>query len=219
LEKAVVARFQDYLPKLTRPVRTGVHPNTAFALAEALDYARANGKAEFEKTLVSRSHFYFGSDAGCPLHYEPSGEDFFSPCLEEADLMRRVLPPAEFARWLKKFLPGLSPERLSARKAFSLVPAVVSDPTDPRLVHLDGLNLTRAWTLKGIARALPARDSRRAALWKASEEHGRAGLSRVSSGNYEGEHWLASFAVYLLTDAGASNCSSFFSPKGSKAGF
>ena len=200
LEKAIVSRYQDYLPKLTRPVRTGVHPNTAFALGEALDYARATHKADFEKTLVSRSHFYFGGDTACPLAYEPSGEDFFSPCLEEADLMRRVLKPAEFSRWLKKFLPGLSPRALSPKKAFSLTPAVVADPTDPRLVHLDGLNLTRAWTLKGIAGALPARDPRRALLQKASEEHARAGLGRVSSGNYEGEHWLASFAVYLLTE-------------------
>jgi Protein of unknown function (DUF2891) len=197
LEKAIVARYQDYLPKLTRPVRTGVHPNTAFALAEALDYARATGKGDFEKTIVSRAHFYFGADTVCPLHYEPSGEDFFSPCLQEADLMRRVLTPAEFGKWLKKFFP-----RLSARKSFSLIPAVVVDPTDPRLVHLDGLNLTRAWTLKGIARALPAKDARRPLLLRVSEEHARAGLARVSSGNYEGEHWLASFAVYMLTDVG-----------------
>ncbi len=199
LEKAIVARYQDYLPKLTRPVRTGVHPNTAFALAEALDYARATGRADFENTIVSRSHFYFGSDTACPLNYEPSGEDFFSPCLEEADLMRRVLPQKEFAKWLKKFLPSLSPPTLTQKKAFLLEPAVVADPTDPRLVHLDGLNLTRAWTLKGIAAALPARDARRAVLLKAADEHARAGLARVSSGNYEGEHWLASFAVYLQT--------------------
>jgi hypothetical protein len=199
LEKAIVTRFQDYLPKLTRPVRTGVHPNTAFALAEALDYARATGKGDFEKTLVSRSHFYFGSDVGCPIGYEPSGEDFFSPCLEEADLMRRVLTPAEFGKWLKKFLPGLSPSALPARKPFSLAPAAVVDPTDPRLVHLDGLNLTRAWTLRAIARALPGNDARRPLLIKVSDEHATAGLARVSSGNYEGEHWLVSFAVYLLT--------------------
>jgi hypothetical protein len=199
LEKAIVTRYQDYLPKLTRPVRTGIHPNTAFALAEAIDYARATGKGDFEKTLVSRSHFYFGPDTACPIGYEPSGEDFFSPCLEEADLMRRVLPPAEFGKWLKKFLPGLSPSNLPTRKVFSLTPAVVADPTDPRLVHLDGLNLTRAWTLRAIAHALPPKDPRRPLLLKASEEHARAGLARVSSGNYEGEHWLASFAVYLLT--------------------
>ena len=202
LEKAVVARFLEYLPKLTRPVRTGIHPNTAFALAEALDYARATGKADLLKTIVSRSHYYYGADRACPLAYEPSGEDFFSPCFEEADLMRRVLPQAEFSRWLKKFLPSLSPA--ISKKRFALEPAVVADPTDPRLVHLDGLNLTRAWTMKGIASALPATDSRRGVLETSSAEHARAGLARVSSGNYEGEHWLASFAVYLLTDAGLS---------------
>lgn len=202
LEKAVVARFLDYLPKLTRPVRTGVHPNTAFALAEALDYARATGKVELEKTVVSRSHYYYGADRACPLAYEPSGEDFFSPCFEEADLMRRVLPQAEFSRWLKKFLPSLSPSL--SKKGFSMTPAVVADPTDPRLVHLDGLNLSRAWTMKAISHALPAGDARRAVLDAAGAEHAAAGLTRVSSGNYEGEHWLASFAVYLLTDAGLS---------------
>jgi hypothetical protein len=202
LEKAVVARFLDYLPKLTRPVRTGVHPNTAFALAEALDYARATGKADLEKTVVSRSHYYYGADRACPLAYEPSGEDFFSPCFEEADLMRRVMPQAEFSKFLKGFLPSLSPAL--SKKAFALEPAVVADPTDPRLVHLDGLNLTRAWTMRGIASALPQGDPRRGVLENSAQEHARAGLARVSSGNYEGEHWLASFAVYLLTDAGRS---------------
>jgi hypothetical protein len=202
LADAVVGRLLDYLPKLTRPVRTGVHPNTAFALGEALDYARTTGRADLEKTVVSRSHYYFGSDTRCPLAYEPSGEDFFSPCFEEADLMRRVLSQKDFSRWLKKFLPSLSPGL--SKKAFSLAPAVAADPTDPRLVHLDGLNLSRAWAMKGIASALPAQDARRRVLESSSEEHARAGLARVSSGNYEGEHWLASFAVYLLTDAGRS---------------
>ena len=202
LEKAVVGRFLDYLPKLTRPVRTGVHPNTAFALGEALDYARGTGKPDLEKTVVSRSHYYYGADRACPLAYEPSGEDFFSPCFEEADLMRRVLPQPEFSRWLKKFLPSLTPAL--SKKAFALEPAVVADPTDPRLVHLDGLNLTRAWAMNGISKALPPGDSRRAVLEASSAEHTRAGLARVSSGNYEGEHWLASFAVYLLTDTGLS---------------
>lgn len=195
LEDAVVKRFVDYLPKLTHPVRTGVHPNTAFALAQALDYARAAGRKDFEKILLSRSHFYYGQDRNCPLSYEPSGEDFFSPCLAEADLMRRVLVPREYVRWLGLFLP-----QLSRGKALRLSPAVVSDPTDPKLVHLDGLNLSRAWMLRGIARGLPPSDSRRALLLKAADAHATAGLARVASGSYEGEHWLASFAVYLLTE-------------------
>ena len=146
LEDAIVARFHAYLPKLTLPIRSGVHQNTAFALALALDYARATDRKDFEKILQSRASFYYGQDRACPLSYEPSGEDFLSPCLAEADLMRRVLSPSDFSRWLKRFLPQLSP-----MKTFPLSPEVVTDPTDPRLVHLDGLNLSRAWMLKGIA--------------------------------------------------------------------
>ena len=159
LEDATVARLQDYLPKLTRPVRSGIHPNTAFALAQALDYARASHRADLEKILISRANFYYGSDRACPLTYEPSGEDFFSPCLAEADLMRRALAPKEYGRWLKRFLP-----QLSAHKAFALTPVSAADPTDPRLVHLDGLNLSRAWMLRGIAQGMPQNDSRRAVL-------------------------------------------------------
>jgi len=197
LAQTIAARLKDFLPKLANPIRTGVHPNTAFALGEALDYARAAGDAELEKLVVKRAREYYENDRACPLAYEPSGEDFFSPCLEEADLMRRVLARADFAKWLQLLLPGLA-----AGKPFPLSPAVVTDPTDPRLVHLDGVNLTRAWTMRAIARALPPADGRRKILETAADAHATAGLARVSSGNYEGEHWLASFAVYLLTEAG-----------------
>ena len=200
LAKTIAARLKDFLPKLTNPIRTGVHPNTAFALGEALDYARVAGDKDLEDVVTRRAREYYGRDRACPLAYEPSGEDFFSPCLEEADLMRRVLSRAEFARRLRLLLPDVA-----SGKPFPLSPAVVTDPTDPRLVHLDGLNLTRAWTLRGIAGALPASDPRRLALLSQAQAHAKAGLERVSSGNYEGEHWLASFAVYLLTDAGFSN--------------
>ena len=199
LVNSLVGRLKDFLPKLASPIRTGVHPNTAFALGEALDYARVAGDAELEKLVVKRARDYYEKDRVCPLAYEPSGEDFFSPCLEEADLMRRVLPREEFSKWLTGFFPGLAGD-----KSFPLSPAVVTDPTDPRLVHLDGVNLTRAWTLAAVARALPSSDTRRRSLEGAAGEHARAGLARVSSGNYEGEHWLASFAVYLLTDAGSN---------------
>jgi hypothetical protein len=195
VETAVVARLRDYLPKLTRPVRSGIHPNTAFALALALDYARDSGDRELERVIVARAHYYFGADRSCPVAYEPSGEDFLSPCLAEADLMRRVMSPREYGAWLRHFLPALS----APRRSVGLAPAVVSDPTDPRLVHLDGLNLSRAWMLRGIASGLPAKDGRRGILIAASDAHAAAGLARVTSGNYEGEHWLASFAVYLLT--------------------
>ncbi len=195
LESAVVNRFQDYLPKLTRPVRSGIHPNTAFALSQALDYARATRRPDLEKILLSRSSFYYGQDRACPLAYEPSGEDFFSPCLAEADLMRRVLPAKDYGKWLKRFLPQLSPH-----KTFPLSPVTVTDPTDPRLIHWDGLNLSRAWMLRGIANGLAPADSRRGVLLKAAAAHEEAGLARVTSGDYAGEHWLASFAVYLLTE-------------------
>jgi hypothetical protein len=194
LENAVVGRFQDYLPKLTLPVRSGVHPNTAFALAQALDYARATGRKDLEKILIARASFYYGQDRACPLSYEPSGEDFFSPCLAEADLMRRVLSPKDFGKWLKRFLP-----QLSGNKKFPLTPVTATDPTDPKLVHLDGLNLSRAWMLRGIAEGLPASDARRAVLLKTAALHEVSGLARVTSGDYAGEHWLATFAVYLLT--------------------
>ena len=196
LEDAVAARFADFLPKLTTPIRTGVHPNTAFALAEALDWARGVGRADLEKIVVARSRDFYAKDRACPFAYEPSGEDFFSPCLEEADLMRRVLSRPEFSAWLDRFWPQLT------NSGVALSPAVVTDPTDPKLVHLDGLNLSRAWTLSGIASALPASDPRRAKLSRSADEHARAGLARVSSGNYEGEHWLASFAIRLITRAG-----------------
>ena len=106
-----------------------------------------------------------------------------------------MLAPREFAKWLRGFLP-----QLSKGKTLRLTPAIVTDPTDPKLVHLDGLNLSRAWMLRGIAQGLPAKDSRRAILLKAADTHAAAGLARVSSGNYEGEHWLATFAVYLMTE-------------------
>ena len=199
LVQALVGRLKDFLPKLASPIRTGVHPNTAFALGEALDYARAAGDTALASLATRRARDYYERDRACPLAYEPSGEDFFSPCLEEADLMRRVMPREGFAKWLRLFLPSLV-----AGKPFPLSPAVVTDPTDPRLVHLDGLNLTRAWTLRSIARALPSSDPRRKVLEASASKHAEAGLARVSSGNYEGEHWLASFAVYLLTNAGAS---------------
>src|ERR1700693_129808 len=159
LAETLVARLEDFLPKLTSPIRTGVHPNTAFALGEALDYSKAAGDKELAEAVARRARDYYARDRSCPLAYEPSGEDFFSPCMEEADLMRRVLPAADFSSWLRGFLPGLA-----AKRRFPLSPAVVSDPTDPRLVHLDGLNLTRAWTLKSVARALSATDPRRPLL-------------------------------------------------------
>lgn len=196
LEDALVKRYLSFLHKQTYPIRTGVHPNTAFGLAFALDYARTVKHDKLAVLIEERSRTYFAKDADAPARWEPGGADFFSPSLMEADLMRRVLPAAEFRPWLASFLPKLAlgePKNL-------LEPATVSDRTDPQIVHLDGLNLSRAWCMKGIARALPADDSTRKVLTEAATRHALAGLTHVASGDYVGEHWLASFAVFMLAD-------------------
>lgn len=195
LAAAFVARYKAFQPKLTYPIRVGTHPNTAFGLAFALDYARSTGDKEFEALLVERAKTYFGADRAYPAAWEPGGEDFFSPALLEADLMRRVLPPGEFALWLTDFLPALG--RGGPRSL--VTSAVVTDRTDPKIVHLDGLNLSRAWCLKGISAALPAADPRKGPLLKSAETHLDASLPNVASGDYAGEHWLASFALYALS--------------------
>ena len=194
LARAFASRYLDFLPRQTYPIRTGVHPNTAFGLAFALDWARATGHAELERLVVERARSYYLLDRDCPAGWEPGGEDFFSPCLMEADLMRRVLPAREYDPWLKAFLPGLGRDRDAGR----FVPAVVADRTDPKIVHLDGLNLSRAWCLYGIAAAQPRGSASRRALVRLGDTHARAAMAHVTSGNYEGEHWLASFALLAL---------------------
>jgi hypothetical protein len=198
LEQRLVAAVKEYLPKLTYPVRTGVHPDTGFALGQILDYARTVGDRELEALVTSRALAYYSQDRDYPVAYEPSGEDFFSSGLNEADLMRRVMEPKAFAMWLDGFWPGLRRGKLGAWGK----PAEVSDLSDPKIVHLVGLNLSRAWTLRGIASALPVKDSRRAQLLTSAAAHGEAGLKYVFSGHYEGEHWLGTFAVYHLTEVG-----------------
>ncbi len=188
-------KYLSFLPKQNYPIRTGVHPNTAFGLAFALDYARAVGNKKLEFLIVERSRTYYAHDTNYPASWEPGGEDFFSPALIEADLMRRVMSKTEFAAWFHRFLPGVS--RGQPRQL--LQPAIVTDRTDPKLVHLDGLNLSRAWCMRSIANALRRNDPARRVLARSAASHANAGLTHVASGNYEGEHWLASFAVYLLT--------------------
>jgi len=195
LAEEIIKLYVDFLPKQTYPIRRGVHPNTAFGIAFALDYARQAGKAELEKLLLERSLAYFGGDAGCPAAWEPDGDDFFSPCLMEAELMRRILPPDEFPEWFHRFIPGLA----QGEPKSLLEPADVSDRSDPRIVHLDGLNLSRAWCMLGIARALPGNDPLQSVLAGSAVRHAEATLPHIASGSYEGEHWLASFAVYLLS--------------------
>jgi hypothetical protein len=195
LAEAFAEKYLAFLPKQNYPIRTGVHPNTAFGLAFALDYARAVGNRRLESLIIERSRTYFGRDTNYPAAWEPSGEDFFSAALMEADLMRRVMGRAEFARWFHRFLPQVARNQPKAL----LEPAIVTDRTDPKLVHLDGLNLSRAWCMRSIATALPRNDPARRVLARSADAHARAALAHVSSGNYEGEHWLASFAVYMLT--------------------
>jgi Protein of unknown function (DUF2891) len=200
LEAVALERLKTWLPKLANPVRIGEHDQTAFGMGLMLDYARGGGDREFADLVISKARqFYFG-DKNCPLEYEPSGEDFLSPCLGEADVMRRVLTSEEFANWLSAFLPQIS----SAKNDEWLRPVVSPDPSDPKLAHLDGLNLSRAWMLEGIAGALPKNDKRLLRIRSAAEAHKRAGLAAVTGEHYEGGHWLGSFAVYLVTRRGVS---------------
>lgn len=195
LVDVLISRYISFFPKQTYPIRTGVHPNTAFGLAFAFDYARMIGDEKLKQLIVERSRTYFVNDVDYPGGWEPGGEDFFSPALMEADLMRRVLGPAEFRRWFHRFLPlvaGGSPKSL-------LQPATVTDRTDPKLVHLDGLNLSRAWCMRNIAISLPPNDPTRKILAASARLHTADALAHVASGDYAGEHWLASFAVYLLS--------------------
>jgi len=197
IEDVVRDRLKTWLPKLSHPVRIGEHNQSAFALGLMLDYARATKNEEFGKLVSGKIVKFFEGDKDCALNYEPSGEDFLSPCLGEADAMRRVMAPDEFAKWLGKFLPTIP-----TAKSDWLPVAVSPDPSDPKLAHLDGLNLSRAWMLEGILSNLPADDPRRPALMAAAEAHRRAGLAAVTGAHYEGGHWLGSFAVYLVTKRG-----------------
>jgi hypothetical protein len=197
LETAVVNRLVEWLPKLAYPIREGEHPQTAFAFGLILDYARGTNPA-LATMLVEKVREFHLKDRDCPINYEPSGQDFLSPCLAEADLMRRVLTSADFSTWLTAFLPAI-PRTSSAAW---LPIGVVTDKTDGKLAHLDGLNLSRAWMLEGIASALPAGDSRRLALMSASHAHAQSGLTAVTGEHYAGGHWLGSFAAYLTTRRG-----------------
>jgi hypothetical protein len=198
LERAVASRLAEWLPKLSHAIREGEHHQTAFALGLVLDWARSVGDTSMSAMVEERVRTLYLPDRDCPLEYEPSGHDFLSPCIAEADLVRRILAPSAFAAWLGAFLPGIPMDTDTAW----LEPAVVTDVTDGKLVHLDGLNLSRAWMLEGIATGLPDADPRRAALEGAAAAHRRSGLASVSGEHYEGGHWLASFAVYLLTQRG-----------------
>ena len=200
LENVIVDRTMKYLPRLSFPIRTGVHPDTGFALGQTLEYARQTKNHDLEKLIIDRCKSYYSNDKNYPANYEPSGEDFFSSGLNEADLMRRVLTKTEFSDWLNAFLP-----EITSGKCSLFEPVEVSDVTDGKIVHLAGLDLSRGWCLQGIASALPDSDNRIKYLRDAAKDHAKAGYKYVFSGHYEGEHWLATFAIYLHTNVGVKD--------------
>ena len=192
LEQEAAARISAWLPKLRYPIREGEHDQTAFAFGLIWDWATATNNTQMLELLRTKAGEFYERDVACPLAYEPSGQDFLSPCLAEADFMRRVLTPEKFANWLTAFLPTIARDG-STRW---LAPAEVTDRSDPKLAHLDGLNLSRAWMLEGVARGLPARDRRVPSLRATAELHRAASLGAVSREHYVGSHWLGTFALY-----------------------
>jgi hypothetical protein len=191
-------RMIGYLELLSVPVREGTHSNTAFALAHAYDYARITGDEDLRRVIERRARQFYSADENCPTAYEPSGEDFLSPCLSEADLMRRIMPRGEFSAWLEDFLPPVD------SKGFAAVirPVEIRDLKDPKIGHLIGLSLQRAWCYEGIAGALSESDPRRGVFLRSARLHASTALGQMFESGYGGEHWLASFAIYLLTDTG-----------------
>jgi len=198
LETAASKRLKTWLPKLQYPIRIGEHSQTAFSFGLVWDWTGVSGDQEMRTLLESTARRFYVKDKNCPLAYEPSGEDFLSPCLAEADFMRRVLGSREFSKWLADFMPGIP---RNAKKPW-LSPGIVTDRSDPKLAHIDGLNLSRAWMLEGIAHGLSADDRRVPALLAAAAQHREAALPAVTGEHYEGGHWLGTFAVYLTSRAG-----------------
>lgn len=184
--------YLNFLPKLLYPIRVGEHPNTAFGMSFAYDYAQTVNDTTLTALIADKAREFYAEDTDCPLSWEPGGTDFLSPCLEEANLMRRVLPLEEFRNWISVFLPEL------AHASFTLVPGEVGDRSDGKLVHLDGVNFSRAWCLYGIAETLPEYEH----LRSVAREHIAYSLPSIVDENYEGTHWLGSFAIYALNSAG-----------------
>jgi hypothetical protein len=198
LESALVEKMVTWLNKLAYPIRIGEHAQTAFAFGLFLDWARTAGREDFHELVARRSRDFYLPDRDCPLAYEPGGQDFLSPCLAEADLMRRIMGKAEYATWLAVFMPAIPRDETGDW----LPLAVVTDPTDGKLAHLDGLNISRAWMLEGMAAGLSSGDNRIPALLRAAAIHRSSGLAAVTGEHYEGGHWLGSFATYLQTSRG-----------------
>jgi len=198
LAAAATARLAAWLPKETYPVRHGLHPNSAFGLSRALPHARlraAAGDAALADAITARALAWFGGDADYPAGYEPSGHDFLSPALTEAELMAQVLPAGAFGGWLGAFLPGIA----AGEPAALFTPVVVTDASDGQIAHLHGLNASRAWCWRRLAERLPSDDPRTGAALRAACAHARAALPHVVGDDYMVEHWLAAYAVLLLT--------------------
>ncbi|MDH5365912.1 MAG: DUF2891 domain-containing protein [Cyclobacteriaceae bacterium] len=192
LTNVIVEKYLDFLPKLNYPIRVGEHSNTAFGLTFAYDYAQTVADDSLKNLIIKRAKDFYLNDINCPISWEPSGFDFLSPCLEEADIMRRILPKEEFKVWLQSFMPQLQ------SVDFVLETGKVSDRTDGKLVHLDGVNFSRAWCLYGIANDFPEYTH----LKKVANKHINYSLPSIVDDNYEGTHWLGSFAIYALNTAG-----------------
>ena len=194
----VKKQLSDWLKKLAYPIRSGEHSQTAFAFSLILDWAIQTEDKEMMHLITRKSLNFYLTDRDCPLEYEPSGQDFLSPCLGEADLMRRILNQDEYSDWLRIFLPNIRPNTTS-----NWLPlAKITDREDGKLAHLDGLHLSRAWMLEGIISGLPDNDKRSITLAITADKHSEAGLSSVTGEHYSGGHWLGSFAIYLVTKRG-----------------
>ena len=193
LAEIIAQRLRDFLPLSRYPVRVGTHFNTAFALRMAADYAEATADRRLLALLCETCERWYGYDVGCTAWGEPSGDDFHSSALVEAECMRRLAPPERFLDWFGRFLPDIADRRPTA--VFS--PAFVADRSDGKIAHLDGLNLSRAWCFRSLSHALPAHDSRAAIMRDAADDHLAASLPHIA-GDYMGEHWLGSFALLAL---------------------
>ncbi|NOY48861.1 MAG: DUF2891 domain-containing protein [Chlorobi bacterium] len=188
LADLIADKYIDFLPRLNYPIRVGEHSNTGFGLSFAYDYAIAVNHQQLKSVIEQRARDFYLKDASCPISWEPSGFDFLSPCLEEAAIMKRVLTKKEFVVWINDFLPQLKDED------FNIETGKVSDRTDGKLVHLDGVNFSRAWSLNKIAEGLPEYSH----LRNIANKHINYSLPSIVDDSYEGGHWLGSFAIYAL---------------------
>ena len=184
----IAQRFAEFLPKLHYPIRVGEHPNTAFGMTFAYDYALAVKDTSLQEIIKKRAMDFYSNDKNCPITWEPGGFDFLSPCLQEMSIMQRIMPEKKFLKWLNKFLPELR------KKSFELTVGVVSDRTDGKLVHLDGVNFSRAWCLYDLANKFPKYKH----LTPIANRHMNQSMPYVVGDSYEGGHWLGSFVIYAL---------------------